>query len=141
MALNFPNRKLIAFISANNGKYTTIHRSTYMDLKYQLLLDQNFLGLYLIKKTLFHTPYKILESEMFKSIKPFKSVISHKLGSGQNNSSSPVIRSKLDYGSIVYGSAGKSYLQMLDTVHNQPLGIKLSALSRPWGLNSHWERC
>ena len=22
-----------------------------------------------------------------------------------------------------------------------PLGIKLSALSRPWGLNSHWERC
>ena len=23
----------------------------------------------------------------------------------------------------------------------QPLGIKLSALSRPWGLNSHWERC
>ena len=23
----------------------------------------------------------------------------------------------------------------------KPLGIKLSALSRPWGLNSHWERC
>ena len=22
-----------------------------------------------------------------------------------------------------------------------PLGIKLSALPRPWGLNSHWERC
>ena len=24
---------------------------------------------------------------------------------------------------------------------SRPLGIKLSALSRPWGLNSHWERC
>ena len=23
----------------------------------------------------------------------------------------------------------------------KPLGIKLSALPRPWGLNSHWERC
>ena len=44
MALNFPNRKLSAFISVNNGKYTTIQRSTYMDLKYQLLLNQNFLG-------------------------------------------------------------------------------------------------
>ena len=24
---------------------------------------------------------------------------------------------------------------------SNPLGIKLSALPRPWGLNSHWERC
>ena len=30
-----------------------------------------------------------------------------------------LIRSKLDYGSIVYGSARKSYLVMLDTVHHQ----------------------
>ena len=95
MALNFPNRKLSAFISVNNGKYTTIQRSTYMDLKYQLLLNQNFFGLYLIKNLL-HTPYKILESEMFKSIKPFKSFISHMLGSGQNNSSSPASVAQLD---------------------------------------------
>ena len=33
------------------------------------------------------------------------------------------IRSKLDYGSIVYGSARKSYLQMLDPVQN--LGLRL----------------
>ena len=32
-------------------KYTTIQRSTYMDLKYQLLLNQNFLGLYLIENS------------------------------------------------------------------------------------------
>ena len=89
MASNFPNRKLSAFIFVNNRKYTMIQHSTYMDLKYQLLLNQNFLGLYLIE-TLLHTPYKIRESEMFKSIKPFKSFISHKLGCGQNNSSSPV---------------------------------------------------
>ena len=37
------------------------------------------------------------------------------------------IRSKLDYGSIVYGSARKSYLQMLDTVHHQGLRLALGA--------------
>ena len=67
---------------------------------------------------------------MFKSIKPFKSFISHKLGCGQNNLLHlyrSLIRSKLDYGSIVYGSARKSYLQMLDTVHNQGLRLALGA--------------
>ena len=38
-----------------------------------------------------------------------------------------LIRSKLDYGSIVYGSARKSYLQMLDNVHNQGLRLALGA--------------
>ena len=38
-----------------------------------------------------------------------------------------LIRSKLDYGSIVYGSARKSYLQMLDTVHNHGLRLALGA--------------
>ena len=55
-----------------------------------VVAESKFLGVIFDKKTLLHTPYKILESEMFKSIKPFKSFISHKLGSGQNNSSSPV---------------------------------------------------
>ena len=32
-----------------------------------------------------------------------------------------LVRSKLDYGCIVYGSARKSYLQMLDPIHNQGL--------------------
>ena len=36
-----------------------------------------------------------------------------------------LIRSKLDYRPIVYGSARKSYLQMLDTVHNQGLRLAL----------------
>ena len=30
-----------------------------------------------------------------------------------------IIRSKLDYGSIIYGSARKSYLQMLDPIHHR----------------------
>ena len=38
-----------------------------------------------------------------------------------------LIRSKLDYGSVVYGSARKSYLQMLDTVYHQGLRLALGA--------------
>ena len=36
-----------------------------------------------------------------------------------------LIRSKLDYGCIVYGSARPSYLKMLNTVHHQGLRLAL----------------
>ena len=38
-----------------------------------------------------------------------------------------LIRSKLDYGSLVYGSARKSYLKSLDTIHHQGLRLALGA--------------
>ena len=38
-----------------------------------------------------------------------------------------LIRPKLDYGCIVYGSARKSYVQMLDPIQNQALRISLGA--------------
>ena len=38
-----------------------------------------------------------------------------------------LIRSKLDYGCIVYGSARLSYIKRLDTVHNQGLRLCLGA--------------
>ena len=38
-----------------------------------------------------------------------------------------LIRSKLDYGCIVYGSARPSYLKMLNTVHHQGLRLVLGA--------------
>ena len=37
------------------------------------------------------------------------------------------IRSKLDYGSIIYGSARKSYLEMLAPIHHQGLRLALGA--------------
>ena len=39
-----------------------------------------------------------------------------------------LVRSKLDYGCIINGSARKSYLQMLDPIHNQGLRLALGAL-------------
>ena len=38
-----------------------------------------------------------------------------------------LVRSKLDYGCIIYGSAQKSNLQMLDPLHNQGLRLALGA--------------
>ena len=38
-----------------------------------------------------------------------------------------LVRSKLDYGCIIYGSARKLYLQMLDPIHNQGLRLALGA--------------
>jgi hypothetical protein len=38
-----------------------------------------------------------------------------------------LVRSKLDYESIVYGSARKSYLQALDSLHNQGIRMCLGA--------------
>ena len=38
-----------------------------------------------------------------------------------------LIRSKLDYGSIVYWSARKSYLAMLDPIHHQGFRLALGA--------------
>ena len=38
-----------------------------------------------------------------------------------------LIRSKLDYGCVVYGSARKSYLRKLDTIRNQGLRLALGA--------------
>ena len=37
------------------------------------------------------------------------------------------IKSKFDYGSIVYGTGRKSYLQVLDPLHNQALRLCLGA--------------
>ena len=38
-----------------------------------------------------------------------------------------LVRSKLDYGCIIYGSARKSYLNKLDTIHHQGLRLALGA--------------
>ena len=38
-----------------------------------------------------------------------------------------LIRSKLDYGSIVYGPTRPSYIKRLDTVHNQGLRLSFGA--------------
>ena len=68
---------------------------------------------------------------MFKSIEPLK-VLSHTSWDADRTTLLKLHRSlflsKLDYGCIIYGSARKSYLQMLDPIHNQGLRLALGAL-------------
>ena len=67
---------------------------------------------------------------MFKSIESFKSALPYVLGADQTTLLKlyqSLVRSKLDYGCIIYGSARKSYLKMLDPIHNQGLRLALGA--------------
>ena len=51
-----------------------------------------------------------------------------------------LVRSKLDYGCIIYGSARKSYLQMLDPIQNQGLRLALEAFRTLLLLVSMWKQ-
>jgi len=69
---------------------------------------------------------------MHKSSKPAASPSAHFLWSRPRNTASLVlyrslIRSKLDYGCIVYGSARGSYLRKLDPIQNHALCLCLGA--------------
>ena len=72
----------------------------------------------------------MLKSKCQKALDILKVVSSADWGADFNillNLYRSLVRSKLDYGSIVYGSAKKSYLQILDPVHHQGLRLCLGA--------------
>ena len=50
-----------------------------------------------------------------------------------------LIRSKVDYGAIIYGSARKSYLRMLDPIQNQALRLCLGAFRTSPATSLHVE--
>ena len=59
---------------------------------------------------------------MFKSIESFKVLFHTSWGADRTTLlKRSLVRPKLDYGCIIYGSARKSYLQMLDPIQNQGL--------------------
>ena len=91
--------------------------------------ESKFLGV-IFDKLSFIPHIKYLKAKCLKALNLLK-VLSHTSWGADRTTLlhlyRSLIRSKLDYGSIVYGSARKSYLQMLDTVHNQGLRLALGA--------------
>ena len=89
-----------------------------------------FLGVIFDRKLSFIPHIKYVKAKCLKALNLLK-VSSHTTWGAERTTHlhlyRSLIRSKLDYGSIVYGSARKSYLQMLDTVHNQGLRLALGA--------------
>ena len=92
--------------------------------------EYKYLGLIFDKKLSFIPHIKYLKAKCLKSLNILK-VLSHTTWGADRITLlqlyRSLIRSKLDYGSIVYGSARKSYLAMLDPIHHQGLRLALEA--------------
>ena len=95
-----------------------------------VVAESKFLGVIFDRKLSFIPHIKYVKAKCLKALNLLK-VLSHTSWGADRTTLfhlyRSLIRSKLDDGSIVYGSARKSYLQMLDTVHNQGLRFAFGA--------------
>ena len=92
--------------------------------------ESKFLGVIFDRKLSFIPHIRYIKAKCLRALNLLK-VLSH-TGWGADRFTllhlyRSLVRSKLDYGSIVYGSARKSYLQILDTVHHQGLRLAFGA--------------
>ena len=128
MALSFPNQKHSVYISVSCASNMMIRFYIYMDHLFQLLRNLISLAFYFNRKLSFIPHIKYLKAKCLKALNLIK-VFSHTSWGADQTSLlklyRSLVRSKLDYGCIIYGSARKSYLQMLDPIHNQGLRLAL----------------
>ena len=92
--------------------------------------EAKFLGLTFDSKLSFIPHIKNLKAKCLKALDLLKVVSNAKWGGDEEtllHLYRSLIRSKLDYGSIIYGSARPSYIKMLDTIHHQGLRLCLGA--------------
>ena len=92
--------------------------------------ESKFLGILFDRKLSFIPHIKYLKAKCLKALNLLK-VLSHTSWGADRTTLlklyRSLVRSKLDYGCIIYGSARKSYLQMLDPIHNQGHRLALGA--------------
>ena len=92
--------------------------------------ENKFLGVIFDRKLSFIPHIKQLKAKCQKALNLLRVVAHTDWGADRKvllNLYRTIIRSKLDYGSIIYGSARKSYLEMLDSIHHQGLRLALGA--------------
>ena len=92
--------------------------------------ETRFLGLIFDKRLTFRSHIEDLRTRCLKTLNVLRVVSHTDWGADLKvllRLYQALVRSKLDYGSIVYGSACKSNLKKLDTVHNSGLRIALGA--------------
>ena len=86
------------------------------------------MGLLFDKKRSFIPHIKALKAKCLKALDVLNVLSNTNWGGGRSvllNLCRSLVRSKLDYGSVVYGSARKSYIKCLDTIHHQGLRLAL----------------
>ena len=96
----------------------------------QFVKEAKFLGLIWDTKLTFEPHIKYLKARRQKSLNILKVLSRTEWGADRTTllkSYRSFVRSKLDYGCIVYGSASKTALAKLDPVHNQGLRLSLGA--------------
>ena len=92
--------------------------------------ENKFLGVIFDRKLSFIPHIKQLKAKCQKALNLLRVVAHTDWGADRKvllNLYPTIIRSKLDYASIIYGSARKSYLEMLDPIHHQGLRLALGA--------------
>ncbi|MCG8078476.1 MAG: reverse transcriptase-like protein, partial [Candidatus Thiodiazotropha taylori] len=92
--------------------------------------EAKFLGVIFDQKLSFIPHIKYLKSKCSKALNLLKVLANTNWGADRYtllHLYRSLIRSKLDYGSVVYGSARESYLKSLDTIHHQGLRLALGA--------------
>ena len=92
--------------------------------------EAKFLGLIWDIKLTFDPHIKYLKARCQKSLNILKNPFSYRMVADQTNLLKlyrSLVRSKLDYGCIVYGSASKTALAKLFPVHNEGLRLSLGA--------------
>ena len=96
----------------------------------QVVQEVKFLGLIFDCKLSFLPHIRYLKNKSTKALNLIRVVAHTSWGTDQDTLLllyTSLIRSKLDYGCIVYGSARSSYLRMLDPVQNHALRLCLGA--------------
>ena len=98
--------------------------------KIKVVRETRFLGVIFDQKLTFIPHMKTLKTKCLKALDIIK-VVSHQEWGADKcvllNLYRSLVRSKLDYGCIVYGSARPSYLKMLNTIHHQGLRLAVGA--------------
>ena len=99
-------------------------------IQIEVVPEFKFLGLLFDSKLSFIPHINYLSNKCHKALNLLRVVSSMDWGADRNvllRLYRTLVRSKLDYGCIVYGSARKSYLRKLDAIHNQGLRLALGA--------------
>ena len=127
MDSNFPNLKQFVchLRKAHNDPILTLDGTPI-----PVVEENKFLGVIFDRKLSFIPHIKQLKAKCQKALNLLRVVAHTDWGADRKvllNLYRTIIRSKLDYGSIIYGSARKSYLEMLDPIHHQGLRLALGA--------------
>ena len=96
----------------------------------KVVRETRFLGVIFDQKLSFLPHLKTLKNQCLKALDIIRVVSNQEWGADKSvlmKLYRSLVRSKLDYGCIVYGSARPSYLKMLNTIHHQGLRLALGA--------------